>query len=92
MGPAVLHELEKFPVFSLGLPSLLSDPSAKAPEEALVHIFCEARRTVPSILYLPQFQLWWETVSITKILYYIIVQFSRLRAQLFVKHLNLVKK
>lgn len=33
------------------------------PEEALVHIFGEARRTTPSILYLPQFQLWWETVS-----------------------------
>ncbi|XP_062173203.1 ATPase family AAA domain-containing protein At1g05910 isoform X2 [Alnus glutinosa] len=61
IGPAILHELEKFPVHSLGLPSLLSDPSAKTPEEALVHIFGEARRTTPSILYLPQFNLWWET-------------------------------
>ncbi|KAJ1433730.1 P-loop containing nucleoside triphosphate hydrolase [Sesbania bispinosa] len=61
LGPAVLHELEKFPVHSLGLPSLLSDPSAKTPEEALVHIFGEARRTTPSILYLPQFVVWWET-------------------------------
>lgn len=48
---------------SLGLPSLLSDPSAKTPEEALVHIFGEARRTTPSVLYLPQFDVWWETVS-----------------------------
>ena len=63
MGPAVLHELEKFPVHSLGLPSLLSDPSAKTPEEALVHIFGEARRTTPSILFLPQYHLWWDTVS-----------------------------
>ncbi|XP_040993083.1 ATPase family AAA domain-containing protein At1g05910 [Juglans microcarpa x Juglans regia] len=61
IGPAILHELEKFPVHSLGLPSLLSDPSAKTPEEALVHIFGEARRTTPSILYLPQFNIWWET-------------------------------
>ncbi|XP_004309823.1 PREDICTED: ATPase family AAA domain-containing protein At1g05910 [Fragaria vesca subsp. vesca] len=61
LGPAILHELEKFPVHSLGLPSLLSDPSAKTPEEALVHIFGEARRTTPSILYLPQFNMWWET-------------------------------
>ncbi|KAK8948336.1 ATPase family AAA domain-containing protein [Platanthera guangdongensis] len=61
IGPAILHELEKFPVHSLGLPSLLSDPSAKTPEEALVHIFSEARRTCPSVLFLPQFQLWWET-------------------------------
>ncbi|KAL8196047.1 hypothetical protein R6Q57_025047 [Mikania cordata] len=60
LGPAVLHELEKFPVHSLGLSSLLSDPSAKTPEEALVHVFGEARRTTPSILYLPQFHLWWE--------------------------------
>jgi hypothetical protein len=50
-------------VHSLGLPSLLSDPSAKTPEEALVHIFGEAKRTTPSILYLPQFHLWWDTVS-----------------------------
>lgn len=61
LGPAVLHELEKFSVHSLGLPSLLSDPSAKTPEEALVHIFGEAKRTTPSILYLPQFHLWWDT-------------------------------
>ncbi|KAJ6959191.1 ATPase family AAA domain-containing protein [Populus alba x Populus x berolinensis] len=60
LGPAVLHELEKFPVHSLGLPSLLSDPSAKTPEEALVHIFGEARRATPSILYMPHFDLWWD--------------------------------
>ncbi|KAG6554152.1 hypothetical protein Mapa_004068 [Marchantia paleacea] len=61
LAPAVLHRLERFPVHSLGLPSLLSDPSAKSPEEALVHIFGEARRTTPSVLFLPQLQLWWET-------------------------------
>ncbi|XLU93737.1 hypothetical protein S245_008089 [Arachis hypogaea] len=44
-----------------GLSSLLSDPSAKTPEEALVYIFGEVRRTTPSILYLPQFDIWWET-------------------------------
>ncbi|GMJ04772.1 Bromodomain and ATPase domain-containing protein 1 [Hibiscus trionum] len=60
LGPAILHELEKFPVHSLGLPSLLSDPSAKTPEEAVVHIFGEARRATPSILYIPQFNLWWD--------------------------------
>nr|GMC56244.1 ATPase family AAA domain-containing protein At1g05910 isoform X1 [Ipomoea batatas] len=63
IGPAILHELEKFPVHSLGLASLLSDPGAKTPEEALVHIFSEARRTTPSILYLPQFHLWWENAQ-----------------------------
>lgn len=63
LGPAILHELEKFPVHSLGLPSLLSDPSAKTSEEAVVHIFSEARRATPSILYIPQFNLWWDNVS-----------------------------
>jgi SpoVK/Ycf46/Vps4 family AAA+-type ATPase len=61
IAEAVLHELERFPVHSLGLPSLLSDPSAKSPEEALVHIFGEARKNTPSILYLPQLHLWWDT-------------------------------
>ncbi|GLJ11505.1 hypothetical protein SUGI_0169210 [Cryptomeria japonica] len=61
IGPTVLHELERFPMDCLGLPSLLFDPSARTPEEALVHIVGEARRTPPSILYLPQLQLWWET-------------------------------
>ncbi|CAN8311397.1 unnamed protein product [Cochlearia groenlandica] len=60
LGPAILHELEKFSIHSLGLPSLLSDPGAKSPEEALVHIFSEARRTTPSILYIPMFNNWWE--------------------------------
>ncbi|KAF2558308.1 hypothetical protein F2Q68_00012965 [Brassica cretica] len=60
LGPAILHELEKFPIHCLGLPSLLSDPGAKTPEEALVHIFSEARRTTPSILYIPMFNNWWE--------------------------------
>ncbi|GAB2294173.1 hypothetical protein Dimus_028393 [Dionaea muscipula] len=63
LGPAILHELEKFPVHSIGLPSLLSDSSAKTPEEALVHIFGEARRTTPSVLYLPQFHLWWDNAD-----------------------------
>lgn len=62
LGPALLHELEQFPVHSLGLPSLLSDPSAKTPEEALVHIIGEARRTTPAVLYLPHLPLWWSTV------------------------------
>lgn len=59
-----MHELERFPVHPIGLPSLLSDPSAKTPEEALVHIFAEARRTSPSIIYIPQFHLWWENVRL----------------------------
>eukprot|EP01018_Ginkgo_biloba_P023803 Gb_27059 [translate_table: standard] len=46
-GPAVLHELGRFPVHSLEIPSFLS---TKTPEEALVHVVGEARRTASSIL------------------------------------------
>ncbi|XP_042754741.1 ATPase family AAA domain-containing protein At1g05910 isoform X2 [Lactuca sativa] len=60
LGPSILHELENFPVHALGLSSLLSDLSAKTPKEALVLVFCESRRTIPSILYLPEFHLLWE--------------------------------
>nr|KAJ0213803.1 hypothetical protein LSAT_V11C400226260 [Lactuca sativa] len=38
LGPSILHELENFPVHALGLSSLLSDPSAKTPKEALVQV------------------------------------------------------
>lgn len=63
IGPAVLHELEKFPVHSLSLPSLLADMGSRSCEEALVNIFREARRTTPAVLYLPQIELWWETAN-----------------------------
>ncbi|XP_057723885.1 NADPH-dependent codeinone reductase 1-4-like [Arachis stenosperma] len=68
--PALCKSLHNFSLVLLLLaltaryPSLVvvnSDPSAKTPEEALVYIFGEARRTTPSILYLPQFDVWWET-------------------------------
>ncbi|KAJ4867823.1 ATPase family AAA domain-containing protein [Raphanus sativus] len=60
-----LARARKIPIHSLGLPSLLSDPGAKTPEEALVHIFSEARRTTPSILYIPMFNNWWENAHET---------------------------
>ncbi|KAH7284708.1 hypothetical protein KP509_34G067200 [Ceratopteris richardii] len=63
IGPAVLHELEKFPVHSISLPSLLVDMSSRSCEEAIVNIFREARRTTPSVLYLPQIDLWWDTAN-----------------------------
>ncbi|KAG0484917.1 hypothetical protein HPP92_008996 [Vanilla planifolia] len=40
--------------------------NAKTPEEALVHIFSEARRTTPSVLFLPQFQLWWRQYTVDR--------------------------
>nr|XP_033792234.1 ATPase family AAA domain-containing protein 2B isoform X2 [Geotrypetes seraphini] len=64
LAPALLHTLEKFSVHRLDLPALYS-VSAKTPEESCAQIFREARRTVPSVVYMPHVGDWWEAVSET---------------------------
>uniref|UniRef100_A0A8C5TGQ7 ATPase family AAA domain-containing protein 2 n=1 Tax=Malurus cyaneus samueli TaxID=2593467 RepID=A0A8C5TGQ7_9PASS len=64
LAPALLHTLEKFSVHRLDLPALYS-VSAKTPEESCAQIFREARRTVPSIVYMPHIGDWWDAVSET---------------------------
>lgn len=65
IAPALLHALEMFPVHAIGIPSLLSNASARSPEEALVYAVAEARRAAPAILYLPHLQLWWEMAPLS---------------------------
>ncbi|KAK7887132.1 hypothetical protein WMY93_026753 [Mugilogobius chulae] len=62
LAPAVLHALEKFTVYTLDL-AVLFGASATAPEETCAQIFVEAKRTSPSILYIPHIGQWWETVG-----------------------------
>ncbi|XP_054898153.1 ATPase family AAA domain-containing protein 2-like [Poeciliopsis prolifica] len=62
LGPAVLHALEKFTVYTLDM-AVLFGASATAPEETCAKIFVEAKRTSPSILYIPHIGQWWETVG-----------------------------
>ncbi|XP_053106598.1 ATPase family AAA domain-containing protein 2 isoform X2 [Hemicordylus capensis] len=64
LAPAVIHALEKFTVYTLDL-SILFGVSAKTPEETCAQLICEAKRTAPSILYVPNVHLWWETVGRT---------------------------
>ena len=64
MTSALLHCLEQFPVHAIGMPSLLGD-SGRSPEEALVTAVTEARRAAPSILFLPEIRLWWESSTPT---------------------------
>ncbi|GCB74482.1 hypothetical protein scyTo_0003572 [Scyliorhinus torazame] len=64
LAPAVLHSLEKFSVHRLDLPAVYS-VSAKTPEESCAQVFREARRTVPSIIYVPHIKEWWDAVSDT---------------------------
>ncbi|XP_029101871.1 ATPase family AAA domain-containing protein 2 isoform X2 [Scleropages formosus] len=62
LAPAVLHALEKFTVYTLDM-AVLFGVSSTSPEEACAQIFCEAKRTSPSVLYIPYIHQWWETVS-----------------------------
>ncbi|KAK2844231.1 hypothetical protein Q5P01_010890 [Channa striata] len=62
LAPAVLHALEKFTVYTLDI-AVLFGTSAAAPEETCAQIFVEAKRTSPSILYIPHIGQWWETVG-----------------------------
>ena len=50
LGPAILHGLEEFPMYSIDLSSLLGDPTARTPAEAILSKVKEARRNSPSIL------------------------------------------
>uniref|UniRef100_UPI003AACCDE9 ATPase family AAA domain-containing protein 2-like isoform X1 n=1 Tax=Centroberyx gerrardi TaxID=166262 RepID=UPI003AACCDE9 len=62
LAPALLHALEKFTVYTLDM-AVLFGASATAPEETCAQIFVEAKRTSPSILYIPHIGQWWETVG-----------------------------
>ena len=61
IGPAILHAFETLPCHKLDITSLFSN-AARSPEEALFHVIHEARRTVPSILYIPHFMKLWRNV------------------------------
>ncbi|KAJ8273122.1 hypothetical protein GJAV_G00097700, partial [Gymnothorax javanicus] len=62
LAPALLHALESFSVYTLDM-AVLYGVSSTAPEEACTQLFREAKRTAPSILYVPHIQLWWDTVG-----------------------------
>ncbi|XP_005042238.2 PREDICTED: ATPase family AAA domain-containing protein 2-like [Ficedula albicollis] len=62
LAAAVIHSLEKFPVYSLDIPTLFASTS---PDETCVQLMREAQRSAPSIIYVPQIPLWWETVGPT---------------------------
>ncbi|XP_037541679.1 ATPase family AAA domain-containing protein 2B [Nematolebias whitei] len=64
LAPALLHHLDKLPVHCLDLPTLYS-VSAKTPEESCAQVFREARRSVPSVVYMPHISEWWDTVGDT---------------------------
>ncbi|NXR35440.1 ATAD2 protein, partial [Zosterops hypoxanthus] len=62
LAAAVIHSLEKFPIYALDTPTLFASTS---PDETCVQLIREAQRTAPSIIYVPQIPSWWETVGPT---------------------------
>merc|ERR1712029_588932 len=61
LGPALLHAFETMPCHKLDITSLYSN-AARSPEEALFHVLHEARRTVPSVVYIPHLTALWRDV------------------------------
>lgn len=61
--PALLSDLEKYPVHSLD-PSVLAAMNAhRSLDEACVQTCREALRLTPSIIYLPRVDSWWDMVG-----------------------------
>ncbi|NXB41352.1 ATAD2 protein, partial [Eulacestoma nigropectus] len=63
LAPAVLHALEKFPAYTLDLPTLFVSTTSQ--EETCSQLMREAQRTAPSIIYIPQIPSWWEAIGPT---------------------------
>lgn len=62
LSSAVLHKLENFFVRSLDLSSLYGDP-ANSPEAIISSAFRECRSHQPSVIFIPQINTWYQTVS-----------------------------
>ncbi|NXR61209.1 ATAD2 protein, partial [Rhadina sibilatrix] len=62
LAAAVIHSLEKFPIYTLDTPTLFASLS---PDETCVQLMREAQRSAPSIIYVPQIPSWWDTVGPT---------------------------
>ena len=60
---ALLNALEGLPTKIIDLSVLFSTTTAHTPEESLVQVFREARRVVPSVVYMPRMTSWWNVVG-----------------------------
>ncbi|XP_030820297.1 ATPase family AAA domain-containing protein 2-like [Camarhynchus parvulus] len=62
LAAAVIHSLEKFPIYTLDTPTLFA---STLPDETCVQLMREAQRSAPSIIYVPQIPSWWDTIGTT---------------------------
>ncbi|CAI5759706.1 unnamed protein product [Candida verbasci] len=61
LSAAVLNHLEGFQVQSLDLGNMFGD-TTKTPESSIVQAFIEARRNQPSIIFLPNIDIWFQVL------------------------------
>lgn len=64
IGAAILHHLEGFHIQSLDLGTLFSD-SARTPEATLIQLMIEAKRHTPSVVFIPNLDSWYATITET---------------------------
>lgn len=62
LAGALLNHFEGLHVQSFDLPTLLSD-STRSSEAAIVQLFTEVRRHKPSVIYIPNVDVWFRTVG-----------------------------
>ncbi|KAK4932743.1 TAT-binding protein-like protein 7, AAA ATPase, partial [Elasticomyces elasticus] len=62
LGSALLGRFEGVFVQDFGLPTLLKD-STRSPEAAVVQLFEEVKRHKPSVIYIPNADTWYHTLS-----------------------------
>ena len=62
LANALLNHFEGLHVQAFDLPTLLSD-STRSSEAAIVQLFTEVRRHKPSIIYIPNVDIWYQTVG-----------------------------
>ena len=61
LGPAVLHLMEEYPLYSLDFAGLYGDSSTKCADEAILRIFKEAQNNSPSVIYWPHIDRFWSS-------------------------------
>lgn len=64
LAPALLFKMEHIHAYLLDLATLYRE-TGRSPEEVCIQVFLEAKRNVPSIIYIPSLDKWWDLVSET---------------------------
>lgn len=64
IAPALIHKMEHIHCCNLDFKTLYKEPGGSA-EEATLKVFVEAKRNVPSLIYIPKIDIWWSLVSET---------------------------